>query len=462
MATTNQLALLRAVGPEEFVFPLADFIGPFELTASQIATPSAEILADVRATYRLNVAPYTRYVSNGTTLVQQTSTNAGSATFGDGTGTPAIAINGAAGTNEGVNFLTAGITRYRFIMDASQNLNVYGYDLSGAFQGTALGFQAVSKQLFTNFGITEIVSASPAAGATAGPSFNVTNAGTNAAYGARIGYTSVAGGVGFDTGLGIISVYNPVFIGATVHNFQAFYPVCASPIDTTHSWSGNIAEMNFINRGADVGFKRDRALAGNNTGGLLFVPEAIDLSGGGGEGLNVGYGYSIAHSATNNSTGFPAKSYIGYNVEPNSIVGLTGRGHYLTGDISGVSSQYPYGPVQWEATWLHGLDTTLATFIDSNAVTMGIGHGIRWITGTTGTPTASATITSSGSGANIGLALTPTGTGVITLASKVTIPTQTPASAAATGTAGQIAWDSGFVYICVATDTWKRVAIATW
>lgn len=37
-----------------------------------------------------------------------------------------------------------------------------------------------------------------------------------------------------------------------------------------------------------------------------------------------------------------------------------------------------------------------------------------------------------------------------------------PASASATGTAGQIAYDSGFLYVCTATNTWKRVAIATW
>jgi hypothetical protein len=39
---------------------------------------------------------------------------------------------------------------------------------------------------------------------------------------------------------------------------------------------------------------------------------------------------------------------------------------------------------------------------------------------------------------------------------------KTPASATATGVAGQIAWDANFIYICTATDTWKRVAIATW
>jgi len=39
---------------------------------------------------------------------------------------------------------------------------------------------------------------------------------------------------------------------------------------------------------------------------------------------------------------------------------------------------------------------------------------------------------------------------------------QTPASAGATGTTGMICWDADYIYICVATDTWKRVAIATW
>ena len=36
-----------------------------------------------------------------------------------------------------------------------------------------------------------------------------------------------------------------------------------------------------------------------------------------------------------------------------------------------------------------------------------------------------------------------------------------PATATSAGIAGQVAYDSGFFYICVATSTWKRVAIAT-
>lgn len=39
---------------------------------------------------------------------------------------------------------------------------------------------------------------------------------------------------------------------------------------------------------------------------------------------------------------------------------------------------------------------------------------------------------------------------------------KTPSSATDTGTTGQIAWDSNYIYVCVATNTWKRVAISTW
>ncbi|AIX17313.1 structural protein [Synechococcus phage ACG-2014b] len=37
-----------------------------------------------------------------------------------------------------------------------------------------------------------------------------------------------------------------------------------------------------------------------------------------------------------------------------------------------------------------------------------------------------------------------------------------PASATATGTVGEIRYDTNYIYICVATDTWKRAAISTW
>lgn len=53
------------------------------------------------------------------------------------------------------------------------------------------------------------------------------------------------------------------------------------------------------------------------------------------------------------------------------------------------------------------------------------------------------------------LTITAGGAGIV-------MPLITPASAAATGKAGSIVWDANYVYVCTATNTWKRAAIATW
>lgn len=42
---------------------------PVDLTAAQIASPTSLMIADLNATYRLNVVPYTRYYSTGSGLV---------------------------------------------------------------------------------------------------------------------------------------------------------------------------------------------------------------------------------------------------------------------------------------------------------------------------------------------------------------------------------------------------------
>lgn len=45
----------------------------------------------------------------------------------------------------------------------------------------------------------------------------------------------------------------------------------------------------------------------------------------------------------------------------------------------------------------------------------------------------------------------------------ITIATsKTPASATDTGTAGEVAWDANYIYVCTATNTWVRAALATW
>ena len=48
--------------------------------------------------------------------------------------------------------------------------------------------------------------------------------------------------------------------------------------------------------------------------------------------------------------------------------------------------------------------------------------------------------------------------GTLTLSSLNTAPT----SATDTGTLGEIRWAADYVYLCTATDTWVRAALATW
>jgi len=39
---------------------------------------------------------------------------------------------------------------------------------------------------------------------------------------------------------------------------------------------------------------------------------------------------------------------------------------------------------------------------------------------------------------------------------------KTPSSASDTGQAGQICWDTNYLYVCVSANTWKRIALSSW
>ena len=77
-----------------------------------------------------------------------------------------------------------------------------------------------------------------------------------------------------------------------------------------------------------------------------------------------------------------------------------------------------------------------------------------------GTRTERVTVRSSG---NVGIGTTDPTNLLDINDDSIRIRTErTPASATATGIKGQIVWDASFVYVCTATNTWKRTAIATW
>jgi hypothetical protein len=235
------------------------------------------------------------------------------------------------------------------------------------------------------------------AGQTTGMHVTATNTGANATNGNRFNYLSSAGGSGgFDIGLTDVAIFDPTtWNDASPPSFDGAWFVAVSPNNATHSWASNTVEFDISNRGPDMGWKRDRSSL-RPTGGILVAAEVNTFGGtGGGEGKNATFAYTVANSNATNSTGFPAKFYNGLMIEPDSIVGLTGRGIYATGDITSTASQRPYGPMQLDGTWLHGIDHTLATYMDGAAQTMLAGQALRWITGTTASPTATTTLNGS-------------------------------------------------------------------
>ena len=78
----------------------------------------------------------------------------------------------------------------------------------------------------------------------------------------------------------------------------------------------------------------------------------------------------------------------------------------------------------------------------------------------TGTPTEKMRITSAGR-VGIGTTAPTTLLDVNSDLLRVRVA-KTPASATATGNQGDFCWDANFLYICVATNTWRRVVHSTW
>lgn len=55
-----------------------------------------------------------------------------------------------------------------------------------------------------------------------------------------------------------------------------------------------------------------------------------------------------------------------------------------------------------------------------------------------------------------------TTTELSTLSANLVLRNTTPATSSSNGVAGFIAFDSNYVYVCVANNTWKRAALTTW
>jgi hypothetical protein len=93
--------------------------------------------------------------------------------------------------------------------------------------------------------------------------------------------------------------------------------------------------------------------------------------------------------------------------------------------------------------------------------TSSVGGALAFLTNNgSGTVGERLRITSAG---NVGIGTTSPTTLLDVNADTVRVRTaRTPASAAATGAVGEICWDANYIYVCTATNTWKRSALSTW
>lgn len=210
-------------------------------------------------------------------------------------------------------------------------------------------------------------------------------------------------------------------------------------------------------------------------GGLYVAPVTITLSAPQGSGstatASVGT-YSIQHSFSIGNNG------VNYAVGDTFTVSGGTRTVAATGIVTKVNGSG--GVTGFRIT--NGGTNSYSALPTSPVSTTTSGSG----TGFTFTPAVSIlTVTVTGAGSNYSEFLPPIATvtggvfyraatfrinmtatqGELLLNSgnRVVIPTSvTPASAAASGTQGTIAWDANYIYVCTGTNTWKRAGLSSW
>lgn len=198
--------------------------------------------------------------------------------------------------------------------------------------------------------------------------------------------------------------------------------------------------------------------------------DAVLKFSGGGSGATVTQVFvdlvatNVTASLTGNVTG---------DVTGNVTGAVTGN---VTGDVSGALTGNVTGNVTGNLTGnvtSTGTSTFATVDINGGALDGTVIGANSAVAGTFTDVTATGTVTVATAdinggaidGTNIGSSTAGTGnfSSLSITGDRVRIDTSlTPASVSASGTQGDIAWDANYIYVCVANNTWRRVAISSW
>jgi hypothetical protein len=92
-------------------------------------------------------------------------------------------------------------------------------------------------------------------------------------------------------------------------------------------------------------------------------------------------------------------------------------------------------------------------------LSLGSGAELGWCSSTIVGTSADLTLQRAAAGV---VKVTDGSTGDGTISAQLRAVGTAPAATGSTGTAGDIRYDAGYIYVCTATNTWKRAALATW
>ena len=226
-----------------------------------------------------------------------------------------------------------------------------------------------------------------------------------------------------------------------------------NPLTTAaESWVGPSAAAGIYFKGGNVG------IGTTNPGNKLEIAPGAIVVGSGSMGAGI-YGFGInvpSNKYVGLQTGSAGSNFNFENTGTFAIYGATSFADQGLGARNYILVQ-PGGDVSIGNSLYNKSDSNYK--LDIN--TAGSSGYFSISNGTT------ANIFNVNSGGNVGIGTTsPTisGTGKLHMAGDTfrLDTARTPASAGAAGNPGEICWDAGFVYVCVALNSWKKAAIAAW
>lgn len=268
-------------------------------------------------------------------------------------------------------------------------------------------------------------------------------------FGRSLLTTADAAAVRTAIGLGTLATQNGTFSGTS------------SGTNTGDSASApvgrQVATVAPLTGGGDLSADRTLSISAATTtaAGSMSAADKVKLNGiATGATANTGTVTNVSTTVANglvatvtNATTTPAIAISGANLTPATLIATSG----ITG-YSASNDQIQLNPSSMEIG-LTGRTTAGAAYIDMHSAASSGDYDVRFLS--TG---GNATMGNGSLQISASSMLAP----ATTVPSLVISAASTPASATAACTTGQHTWDANFLYVCVATNSWKRVAIAAW